>query len=194
MRFLILLLPFLVVAQNSDTSLLRQMMIYTQPNEQMRLDMLSGEFGELREAISAQRKEPQYTILYFFSASIPEGVFVKRIEEIALFNQNRKHKLLSSQSLIGMTGDLKKYLLKAQERAKRSGLDQEMLVLVDIRMSPEVFENLEIKEVPVMALSKCVEGQHPSECEVLSLIRGNVTLGRFFELLKEKKLLPEELQ
>lgn len=192
MRYLLLLLPLFIVAQ--DNNLLQQMMAYSQPKEQMRLDALPLEYDVLREAISAEPKEPQFTLLYFFSASIPEGVFVKRIEEIAQFNQGREVKLYSSQSLIGMTDDLKGYVLKSQERAKRSGLNREMLNLVDIRMAPEVFERLKIKEVPVMALSRCIYGQHPSECEVLSLVRGNVSLGQFFELLNEKNLLPEELQ
>jgi len=172
------------------------MLPYMQFNQNRAEALLPSKYGYLKEAIreAKENKEPAYTILYFFSNSVPKLSFSNHLVEVAKFNREHEVQLGASQSLIGINPSLKSYILGFRKYLKGLNDFSEEIDLVDIRLSPEVFEKFAINSVPAIALAQCPASSHPSSCTIISIARGDISLEYFFALMDENDILPEELK
>jgi hypothetical protein len=114
--------------------------------------------------------------------------------EVAKFNADHEIKLRTIQSLIGVDMALKSYLLKTREQLKKLSDYSKETELIDIRLSPEVFEENNITSVPAIALAKCPASAHPSSCSIVAIAKGDISLEYFFKLLEDSNALPKELE
>jgi hypothetical protein len=171
-----------------------EMLPYSKFNKEQAMSFLPATFKDLRAELDKPLKEEEYTLLYFFSTSVPESSFSKRLSEIAEFNYLYQKNVMSTQCIVGISQTLKQYLSKVQKNASGLRHEKKILDLINIRMTPEVFEKLKLEYAPALALAKCIPGQHPSECKILSLARGDISLAYFFEQLRDANLLPEGLK
>jgi len=189
--FFLAIIAFLYSGSIEET-----MLPYIKTDEATVSSMLPPQYGYLKETIKKVNsdKEPQYTILYFFSHSVPELSFSNHLIEIAKFNSDHETKLRTMQSLIGVDMSLKSYLLKAREQLKKLSDHTKEIELIDIRMSPEVFEENNITSVPAIALAKCPALAHPSSCSIIAIAKGDISLEYFFKLLEDDNALPKELE
>ena len=177
-------------------SIEESMLPYMQFNQSRAEALLPSKYDYLKETFKEANadKEPRYTILYFFSNSVPKISFANHLVEVAKYNREHEISLEASQSLIGVNPSLKAYILGFRKHLKGLNDYDEELNLVDIRMSPEVFEKYEINSVPAIALAKCPASAHPSRCSIVSIARGDISLEYFFSLMDENNILPEELK
>ncbi len=186
----------LMVTFVNAKSIEETMLPYMQFNQSRAESLLPSKYSYLKEVIreTAKDKEPRYTILYFFSNSVPKISFSNHLLEIAKFNREHETQLEASQSLIGVNLSLKSYILGVRKHLRGLNDFSEEISLVDIRLSPEMFEKYSIISVPAIALAKCPASAHPSNCSIVSIARGDISLEYFFSLLDESNLLPEELR
>ena len=192
-RFLVV---FVIPISIFSASIQKTMLPYMQYNPKATAAMLPSQYRFLKKAaeeIYDENRHKTYTILYFFSTSVPPLSYANYLAEVARFNREHAVQIDTTQALIGIDGRLKPYLAKTFGYLNGFENSHEK-ALVDIRLAPEVFEHLQIKVVPAIALAICRPHAHPSDCKVIALVRGEVSLKRFFELLDEKNLLPVELK
>lgn len=204
MRYIIVLLASLVTTlfAEIDYDLIKTMTKYSGHQTQLKSDALPIPKGhtEIKKVLKEheqekrQKKQSEYALLYFFSESVSTSSFSSFLNQAAKYNQTHSTTFSSSQCLIGINGKLKNYIIDTREKLESSSLKKEAISLIDIRMTPEMFENYNITTVPAIALAKCPQSKHPSECTLLSVARGDVTLEYFLEKLKENNLYPQELE
>jgi len=177
------------------SGLKKNMMPFMKFDMDAAISLLPKEYNALKEAaLNTQKKSSvKYTILYFFSDSVPASSFGGLLIEIAKYNRSHKNALGATQALIGMNPSLQTYLLNVKKYLKGLNDSTEEEALIDIRMAPNTFTKYHINVVPALALARCDNNAHPSKCEIISLVKGDVSLSYFFRLLKENSILPEEL-
>ncbi|HIE59716.1 MAG TPA: hypothetical protein EYP82_07295 [Hydrogenothermaceae bacterium] len=190
------LLIVLVITFSNAKSIEESMLPYMQFNQSSAEALLPGKYNYLKESIkkAGADKEPRYAILYFFSNSVPKISFSNHLVEVAKFNREHEISLKSTQSMIGINHSLKAYILGVRKHLKGLNEYDEEIDLIDIRLSPEVFERFDIISVPAIALAKCPASAHPSKCSIVSIARGDISLEYFFSLLDENNILPKELR
>lgn len=179
-----------------DYELLKTMSVYSGSKTKISTNVLPQTYSELKEVLDEREKEEHssYAILYFFSNSVSTGSYSSFLQDLAKHNLSHKIKFSTSQCLIGINNSLKSYLLDTREKLGKSDVKKEAIDLINIRMTPEIFENYNITSVPAMALAKCPQSKHPSKCTLLSIAKGDVSLGYFFEKLTQNNLYPKELK
>jgi hypothetical protein len=193
MKYLYFLLVFPLLLLSLEP-IEKEMLPYAQFDKKQAISLLPKSFNKLREKLNTPNKEEVFTILYFFSASVPESSFSKRLSELAEYNYLFEKNINATECLVGINSTLKTYLSKVQKNIHGLRREKEILNLINIRMTPEVYENLKLKNVPALALAQCVKGEHPSKCKILSLARGDISLNYFFDQLKDANLFPEGLK
>lgn len=157
-----------------------------------RIDLLPHKYNSLKTDASKVMKENEnsLTLIYLFSSSVPKEGYVKFLQELKNYNSKNSYKLNTSQSLIGIDSNFYDYLQEIIPSIEKHQLED----YVNIQLAPELFEITNSEKVPVLILAECKKTQHPSDCTILSLARGSVSVDTFFKLLKKEKLLPKELQ
>jgi hypothetical protein len=173
----------------------KNIMPYMKFNMDAAVSLLPKEYNVLKKAAhnSKKKSSEKYTILYFFSNSVPTSSFGDLLIEIAKYNRSHKKSIGATQALIGMNPALQTYLLNVKKYLKGLNDSKEEESLIDIRMAPNTFTKYHINVVPALALARCNSNAHPSKCEIVSLVKGDVSLSYFFRLLKENNLLLGEL-
>lgn len=160
--------------------------------------VLPKEYAFLKNVVSNHKaQKPIYTILYLYSNSVPSVDFANILYGVYVFNKTHNYKLQTIQATIGINNNQNIYLNNLRQIIFKSQSDEvrnSLMGMVDITISPEVFERLGAKKVPIIALAKCMPKAHPSKCQILYFAHGNIGVGMFMNKLKDKKILPIELQ
>ncbi|HIP17867.1 MAG TPA: hypothetical protein EYG78_00840 [Sulfurovum sp.] len=127
-----------------------------------------------------KEKQPILTITYLTSSSVPVASHVSFITEMSKLE--KEFNIQSKMCMIGIESkefpkfitDLMQELGKMPRKQSGSGMD----------FCPELFERLELTQVPAYAISVCdSQTLHPEECKVRYLIRGDMSLKFMLEKL-----------
>ena len=140
---------------------------------------------ELKRNNEEIEKTSHNDVVYLFtSSSVPLNVFKKFIIEGSVLNEEYGVKVV----LVLQGFNNKKYIEYMRELDDffdtfKDGeiFKKNILTMYD----PFVFKNLNIKQVPVLAIASYKESFYPSKSDIKYVLRGNRTLGYFFDLLKK---------
>lgn len=167
-------------------------------NTNYALSMLPSQYNFLKNVTSAQKaQKPVYTILYLYSNSVPTVDFANMLYGVYFYNKTHQYKLQTIQTSIGINNNQYKYLTNLKTliyRSQNAEVRNSLMGMIDITISPEVFERLSVKKAPVLALARCMPKAHPSKCQILYIAHGSIGVVMFMNKLKEKKLLPKDLK
>lgn len=131
-------------------------------------------------AKEVKEKQPILTITYLTSSSVPVASHVSFNSEMSKLEKD--FNIQSKMCMIGIESkefpdfmtDLMQKLGKMQGKQSGGGMD----------FCPELFESLELTQVPAYAVSVCDSTtMHPEECEVRYLVRGDISLKFMLEKL-----------
>ena len=127
-----------------------------------------------------KEKQPILTITYLTSSSVPVASHLSFITEMSKLE--KEFNIQSKMCMIGIESkefpkfmtDLMQELGKMSRKQSGSGMD----------FCPELFERLELTQVPAYVISVCdSQTLHPEECKVRYLIRGDMSLKFMLEKL-----------
>jgi len=130
-----------------------------------------------------KEKQPILTITYLTSSSVPVASHISFVSEMSKLEKD--FNIQSKMCMIGIESkgfpdfmvELMQALGKMQGKQNGSGMD----------FCPELFEKLELTQVPAYAVSVCDSTtSHPEECEVRYLVRGDMSLKFMLEKLANK--------
>jgi len=133
----------------------------------------------------SSKKKEFPTIFYFTSASVPKQNFYNILLSINKLKET--YQIQSAQIFKDIEfKSLSKYLKKiTKNRENNTSLDTALNNAMLFRFDPKSFKKLNITKVPVLAFAMCKGDAYPSDCDIKYIIRGDVSLTKFFFLISE---------